>query len=327
MVQDHLDLRAAREQDAVREQRAPATGADGITRNRAEAGHRRMLAALFGTVQVTRCAWRRPGAGNLYPADAALSLPAPRHSHTLARLAVQEAVRSSFETAHAAIAGRCGPVIGKRQVGQPVVNAAADIAAFYAARIPVPCTASALLVISADSKEIVTRPGAPRPATAKAARQGKMRTRLTAGEKPDRTRTATLACVYDAGPAPRRPHDVIAPPRGRHGSRNPRPRPRAKAKRLAGSVEHDPAMVPARRRGPRSRGPGGGQGPRDPGPGQRPGRRGDHRPGGRGRRRRPPFPRLPSPPASLLAPPLTWPHALAGPGGHGPAGTGPRVST
>jgi hypothetical protein len=152
MVQDHLDLRAAREQDAAREQRAPATGADGITRNRVEAGHRRMLATLFGTVQVTRCAWRRPGAGNLYPADAALSLPAPRHSHTLARLAVQESVRSSFETAHAAIAGRCGPVIGKRQAEQSVVNAAADIAAFYAARIPVPCTASTLLVISADSK-------------------------------------------------------------------------------------------------------------------------------------------------------------------------------
>jgi hypothetical protein len=244
MVQDHVDLRAAREQETAREQCTPATGADGITRNRVEAGHRRMLATLFGTVQVTRCAWRRPGAGNLYPADAALSLPAPRHSHTLARLAALEAVRSSFETAHASITSRCGPVIGKRQVEQSVVNAAADIAAFYAARIPVPCAASTLLVISADSKGIVMRPGALRPATAKAAaRQGKMRTRLTAGEKPNRKRMATLACVYDTDPAPRRPHDVIAPPGGRHGSRKPRPRPRAKAKWLAGSVEHDPAEV------------------------------------------------------------------------------------
>jgi hypothetical protein len=87
-------------------------------------------------------------------------------------------------------------------------------------------------------------PGALRPATAKAAaRQGKMRTRLTAGEKPNRKRMATLGCVYDAEPSPRRPHDVIAPPRGRHGSRTPRPRPRATAKWLAGSVEHDPAAV------------------------------------------------------------------------------------
>jgi hypothetical protein len=116
-----------------------------------ETGHRRLLATLFGTVQVTRCAWRRPGAGNLCPADAALSLPAPRHSRILARLAVQEAARGSFETAHAAITGRCGPVTGKRQVEQAVVKAAADIAAFYAARIPVPCTASTVLVISAGS--------------------------------------------------------------------------------------------------------------------------------------------------------------------------------
>jgi hypothetical protein len=244
MVQDHLDLRAAREEETAREHGTAVAGADGITRNRVETGHRRLLATLFGTVQVTRCAWRRPGAGNLYPADAALSLPAPRHSRTLARLAVLEAVRGSFETAHAAITSRCGPVMGKRQVEQAAVNAAGDIAAFYAARVPMPCTASTLLVISADSKGVVMRPGALRPATARAAaRRGRMRTRLAAGEKPNRKRMATLACVYDAEPAPRRPHDVIAPPGGRHGHRTLRPRPKARAKWLAGSVEHDPAEV------------------------------------------------------------------------------------
>jgi hypothetical protein len=244
MVQDHLDLRAAREEETAREHGAPVAGPDGITRGRVETGHGRLLSTLFGTVQVIRCAWRRPGAGNLYPADAALSLPAPRHSHTLARLAALEAARGSFEAAHAAITGRCGPVIGKRQIEQAVVNAARDITAFYAARIPEPCTASTLLVISADAKGIVMRPGALRAATARAAaRQGKMRTRLTAGEKPNRKRMATLACVYDAEPAPRRPHDVIAPPGGRRGCRKPRPGPKARAKWLAGSVEHDPAEV------------------------------------------------------------------------------------
>jgi hypothetical protein len=68
-----------------------------------------------------------------------------------------------------------------------------------------------------------------------------MRTRLAAGEKPNRKRMATLVCVYDAEPSPRRPHDVIAPPGGRHGSRNLRPRPKATAKWLAGSVRQDPA--------------------------------------------------------------------------------------
>ena len=244
LLQDHLDLRAAREEQAARARHPAATGTDGITRTRLETGHHRQLATLFGTVRVTRCAWRRPGAPDFCPADAALSLPEPRRSHALARLAALESARGSFEQAHAAITRRCGPVMGKRQVEEAVVSAARDISAFYAARIPVPCTASTLLVISADAKGIVMRPGALREATAKAAaRLGKMRTRLAAGEKPARKRMATLVTVYDAGPAPRRPHDVIAPPGGRDGTRRPRPGPRARAKWLAGSVRHDPAEV------------------------------------------------------------------------------------
>jgi hypothetical protein len=90
----------------------------------------------------------------------------------------------------------------------------------------------------------VMRPGALRAATAKAAaRLGRMRTRLTAGEKPNRKRMATLVTVYDAEPARRRPHDVIAPPGGRRGTRRLRPGPKALAKWLAGSVRHDPAEV------------------------------------------------------------------------------------
>jgi hypothetical protein len=244
LLQDHLDLRAAREEQAVRQHHVPATGADGITRNRVETGHGRLLATLFGTVRVTRCAWRRPGAPSLCPADVALSLPACRPSHALARLAAVEAVRGSFEAAHAAVTRRCGPVMGKRQVEQAVVSAARDIAAFYDARVAVPCTASTLLVLSADAKGIVMRPQALRPKTARAAaRQGRMRTRLTPGEKPSRKRMATLACVYDTAPAPRRPHDIIAPPGGRHGSRALRPRPRATGKWLTGSVVNDPAST------------------------------------------------------------------------------------
>ena len=242
LLQDHFDLRAGREEQQAREQRAPATGPDGITRNRLETGHGRLLATLFGTVKVTRCAWRKPGTGNLCPAGAALSLPAGRHSHPLAKLAAIEAARGSFDAARDAVARRCGPVIGKRQLEQSVTAAAADIPAFYAARVPEPCTSSTLVVLSADCKGIVMRPGALRAATAKAAAQlGKMRTRLASGEKPNRKRMAALVTVYDAEPAKRRPHDVIAPPGGRHGGR-PGPA-QALAKWLAGSVRKDPAEV------------------------------------------------------------------------------------
>jgi hypothetical protein len=68
-----------------------------------------------------------------------------------------------------------------------------------------------------------------------------MRTRLSAGEKPNRKRMAALVTVYDAEPAQRRPHDVIAPPGGRAGTRELRPGPKARAKWLAGSVRQDPA--------------------------------------------------------------------------------------
>ena len=242
LLQDHFDLRRVREEWQAREHPGPVEGADGITRARLETGHGRLLATMFGTVRVTRCAWRRPGTGNYCPADAALSLPAGRHSHSLAKLAAIEAARGSFDDAHAAIARRCGPVIGKRQIEESVVNAAAGIPAFYAARIPEPCTPSALVVLSADCKGIVMRPGALRAATAKAAAcLGKMRTRLSAGEKPNRKRMAALVTVYDAEPARRRPHDVIAPPGGRHGARGLRPGPKALAKWLAGSVRKDPA--------------------------------------------------------------------------------------
>ena len=198
----------------------PVTGPDGTARTRLEAGHGRLLATLFGPVRVTRCAWRSPGAGNFCPADAELSLPAGQAlSFPGPAGRAREAARGSFEAAHAAVTSRCGPVIGKRQAEQAVVHAAADIPAFYAARVPEPCTSSMLVVLSADSKGIVMRPGALRAATARAAaRLGKMRTRLTAGEKPNRKRMATLAAVYDAEPSPRRPHDVIAPPGGRHGA-------------------------------------------------------------------------------------------------------------
>jgi hypothetical protein len=242
LLQDHLDLRALREEQA-QPAKGQARAVEG--RGRVERGHERGLATVFGTVTVRRLAWRAPGQPNLYPADAALSLPAGRHSHGLRRAAVCEAVRGSYDTAKTAIDRRCGPVAGKRQLEQLVQAAAVDIDDFYARRVPVPCTSEVLLVLSADSKGIVMRPEGLRPATRKAAAGSKrvFRTRLASGEKPCRKRMAALACVYDAAPAPRRPHDVIAVPGGRSGDREVRRGPHAEAKWLTGSVARDAGEV------------------------------------------------------------------------------------
>ena len=159
-----------------------------------------------------------------------------------------EAVRGSYDTAKAVIDRRCGRVAGKRQIEELVQAAAADIDGFYAQRVPVPCTCEVLLVLSADGKGIVMRPEGLRPATRKAAAtkdrgRGVFRTRLASGEKPCRKRMATLACVYDAAPASRRPHDVIAVPGGRSGEREVRRGPHATAKWLTGSVARDAGEV------------------------------------------------------------------------------------
>lgn len=55
------------------------------------------------------------------------------------------------------------------------------------------------------------------------------------------SRGGHLDMLYDVEPAPRRPHDIISPPGGRHDHSLLRPRPKARAKWLAGSVEHNPA--------------------------------------------------------------------------------------
>jgi len=252
LFQDHLDLRALREQHAVQHAVADGrpvaiTDADGIGHRRVEQGHVRHLTTVFGTVRVTRCAWRATGARNLYPADAALNLPDRLHSHGLQRQAAAEAVRSSFDAAQQAIVQACGNVAGKRQVEQLTTAAAGDVDAFYRASAPMPSSDQTLLVLSVDSKGVVMRPEALREETRKAAQTkgaGTYRTRLATGEKQGRKRMAALGTVYDATPAPRRPHDVMTPAitlnaagdGGAGSGRRRRKGPVATAKWLTGSI-------------------------------------------------------------------------------------------
>ncbi|MEV6041836.1 hypothetical protein AB0L65_62795 [Nonomuraea sp. NPDC052116] len=70
---------------------------------------------------------------------------------------------------------------------------------------------------------------------ADARHRGRFRTRLASGKKPYRKRMATLAVVYDAVPAPRRPHDVVSLSE-RSGDRSLRNGPAAIDKWIYGSV-------------------------------------------------------------------------------------------
>ena len=218
-----------------------------MARGAIEAGHTRALTTVFGEVRVARQAYRRRGHANLYPADAALNLPAEKHSHGLRQLAALEAARGSFDDTAEAIERATGVRLGKRQAEALAGRAAVDIDDFYAQRQPQPGAGREVLVLSADGKDIVMRPEALRPATAKAAATTKLSTRLSKGEK----RTANAW--------PRSAPSTTRPGRA-HPRRHPRPQrdgedadpeqpaeaPAAKNKWMTASVTHDAATVVGR---------------------------------------------------------------------------------
>lgn len=164
MLQDHLDLRSIREP-----QRKEVVDAENVPHRRVEPGHERLLTTVFGTVTVTRIAYRALGCANLHPLDADLNLPTGRASHGIRKQAAVEAVRGSFDDARAAIARRCGVGIGKANLEQLVVAAAADIDAYYRRTAPAAADAKVPLALSFDGKGIVMRPKDLREQTRKMA--------------------------------------------------------------------------------------------------------------------------------------------------------------
>jgi hypothetical protein len=235
LYQDHLDLRAWREQRLEE-----VVGSNGVVRRYAEADHTRPLCTIFGEVTVGRLAYRRKGAANLHPADGALNLPGELYSHGLRRLAAIEASRGSFEEAGQAIGRSSGGHVPKRQLEQLACRAAVDFEDYYADRQVEPADEKDVVVISADGKGIVMLPAALRKATADAAARSapKLATRLSKGEKRGRKRIAEVGAVYDVTPVPRISADIIS-----SGEQNRADPPKAKNKWLTASVVNDAASV------------------------------------------------------------------------------------
>jgi hypothetical protein len=152
LYQDHLDLRAAREQRL-----GDVVDARGTARGTVETGHARPLMTVFGEVDVSRLAYRHRGEDNLYPADAALNLPVELHSHGLREVAAVESARGSFEEAAGAIRRATGAHCGKRQVEQLAARSAVDFEAFYESTSRAVADQRDVLALSADGKGIAMR--------------------------------------------------------------------------------------------------------------------------------------------------------------------------
>jgi uncharacterized protein UPF0236 len=234
VLQDHFNYRAM-----IEVRREEVTDAAGHAHRAVESDHDRELKTMLGEVEVNRLAYRKKGADNLYPADAALNLPDELYSHGLRRLAAIESTRDSYVGSLEAIERACGQHVSKRQVEQLAERAAVDFEAFYEARRPVSSDPDDVLVLSADGKGIVMRPEALREETKKKAAKSrhKLRTRLSRGEKRNCKRMAEIGTVYDLKPVSRRPADIFA-----DKTERPEP-PKAKNKWCTVSVVDDTAAV------------------------------------------------------------------------------------
>ena len=206
---------------------AGVTGADGVPRARVEHGHARPVVTTLGEVSVRRIAYRSGirGAGSLFPRDAVLNLPPCGYSWQLQRLAEMSCRAVSYEQAHELVLAATGVSVGKRQLEQIMLAAAADAERFYQdpgrprdeLLPPGAGQEGGLppLAISADGKGVAMRPEARRRrAKAPDKRARNFRKRRGTGEKAGHKRMAETGCVFDVrlpdpdGP-PRTPEQVM----------------------------------------------------------------------------------------------------------------------
>jgi hypothetical protein len=163
--------------------------------------HRRLgtraLTTVFGTVELVRMGYSRPGVPGIFPLDRALT-SARSFSYELQRRLVKAAVQNPFLDSVQTIADLTGVSVSKRSLEQILPDAAQDFDAFYRQRSPAPATGS-ILVAAVDCKGIpmVKPPGAqPTP-------------RLTKGQKANKKRMATVAAVFTRAPWVRTPQQVV----------------------------------------------------------------------------------------------------------------------
>ena len=237
LYQDHVNLRAAREQAAAR---LEVVGEDGLLRHH----HRnatRPLDTLVGRVTVPRIGYSQRGATSRYPMDAALNLPRDQYSLGVRYVVACAVASSSFEESVAQIERTTKTHVPKRQAEQLARAAAVDFTAFYAQRsLPPVVDLSSLLVLTVDGKGIVVRAADLREATRKAAaaKRSKLKTRLTKGEKKHAKRMAMVTAVYTVLPHVRTGDDVLRDLR-HETEPSLRKRPRAQTKRVWATIEHD----------------------------------------------------------------------------------------
>ena len=215
LLQGHL------EQRSPGEAAGPVAGVDGVERSQ-RGVHERSVETTFGTVQVERVGYARPGHDSLHPLDAALNLPPERYSLEVRRRVAEAAASRSFDQALFDLSRSTGAEVPKRQAEQLVARATADFDAFYEARRAAegePPPEGSVVVLTFDGKGVVLHRDDLREATRRAAEKRRRQReplspfkRLQPGEKKHAKRMATVAAVYTTAPRRSSTSSKRAPP-------------------------------------------------------------------------------------------------------------------
>ena len=218
------------------------------------------METVFGTVDVGRVGYARPGHESLHPLDASLNLPVERYSLEVRRRVAEAAASRSFDEALFDLSRSTGAVVPKRQAEQLAARAAVDFDAFYEARRAAagePAPDESVVVLTFDGKGVVLHREDLREATRKEAERRRRQreqlspfNRLKPGEKKHSKRMATVAAVYSVAPYVRSPDEFLQSlmPRQpgdktKKGKKTPPVRPRPVAKRVWASLEREPGEV------------------------------------------------------------------------------------
>ena len=255
LLQGHLDQRSPGEAAG------PVAGPDGVE-CRERRVHKRAVETIFGTVDVGRVGYARPGHESLHPLDASLNLPVERYSLEVRRRVAEAAASRSFDEALFDLSRSTGAEVPKRQAEQLAARAAVDFDAFYEARRAAggePVPEESVVVLTFDGKGVVLHREDLREATRKEAERRRRQreqlspfNRLKPGQKKHSKRMATVAAVYTVAPfvrsaeeflqslMPRQPGDKT---RKGKKAETPAVRPRPVAKRVWASLEREPGEV------------------------------------------------------------------------------------
>jgi len=158
----------------------------------------RSITTVFGTVQITRMGYSRPGTPSIFPLDKTLALPSRSFSYELQQRLAKAAVQNPFLESVQTISELTGVVVSKRSLEEILPDAAQDFDAFYHQR-SVATARGSILVAAVDGKGIpMVKPDGAQP-----------RARLTKGQKANKKRMATVATVFTRAPWVRTPQQII----------------------------------------------------------------------------------------------------------------------